>query len=70
MARLHTHTAPIPICELATRLRLREAGLRLERDRSRYRIIRGCQVLLDQNERGGPLTLLEIEAFLTKSLVR
>jgi hypothetical protein len=70
MARLHIHTAPIPICELSARLRLREAGLRLERDRSRYRIIRGCQVLLDHNERGEPLTLQEVQAFLTKSLIR
>ena len=57
-------------CELGIRLRLRKAGMRLERRGDHYRLMAGAQVLLDKGACGHGLTLSEIARFTRRALVR
>jgi hypothetical protein len=58
------------ISELSLRLRLRKAGMRLERRGRYYRLMAGAQVLLDKGPCGHGLTLKEVARFTHRALLR
>jgi hypothetical protein len=61
-----TTTASPATCELSLRLRLRRAGMRLERNGYCYRLLYGSQVLLDRGRAGHGLSLQEVARYTSR----
>ncbi len=60
----------IPTCELTLRLRLRKAGLRLDRRGYGYEILYRNQVLFSGDVHGEGPSLDEVATFVERALVR
>jgi hypothetical protein len=71
MAQVKTdNSINVPVCELTLRLQLRKAGLRLHRRGYHYEILYRNQVLFGGSIHGESLSLDEVAAFCSRTLVR